>query len=382
MRILLPPCLTAVLALVPAFLSAQVREMNSEFLEDRVAPTFSAAETEDLSAILKADQKPFTLTMSLSPSAGYDSNVIGLGEGLPLPEGVSRQGGAYSQVAGNIALDWKSLPVNDVSAHEITVGYKYTQTFHEEFSGYDLGDHTWNVLYIHAMDDYWSGRLGFEDKYTTVDGHSFNNKVTLRPAVRFVAGKYLEDLGSVTTEVAYAFSLTDYAISPSSPFRVKDADISRVELSETIVPKIWKDAGTKIVLTYMHFWNEAEGSDYVYQRNRWQFSIETRLSKDAKSRWHDVTASCHYIHNVDRYDHPNSNAGAAGFAFARRAYRDDVNPAISFDVLKYPETKTPKLSCNAQYHYIRDNSNIPIFNTVQHQVEFGVTYTFAELRWK
>src|SRR4029077_21201619 len=70
----------------------------------------------------------------------------------------------------------------------------------------------------------------------------------------------------------------------------------------------------KITPGFLHIVNSAEGSDYDYDRNRIQIVLETNFNNQTAAQWKNVTGTLKFVHDFDRYDHPNSHAG---FAFAR-----------------------------------------------------------------
>ena len=137
------------------------------------------------------------------------------------------------------------------------------------------------------------------------------------------------------------------------------------------------DAAT-FTVCYLHFWNDAEGSDYDYARNRLQFRVDTRFSNKPENRWYDLKATINYSHDFDCYDHPNSHAGPTGFAFKKRDNEDTLGTTLSFDVSKYQDGNS-KFAVNFQYQYFRDSSNVAFFNYGQHVVQAGCTVTFDDM---
>src|SRR6266576_1824640 len=111
-----------------------------------VLAVFSFAAAEDFGVY-----KPYSLKLSVSPMGGYNSNVIALGDGLPLPEGVSRQDAGFFEIDTAATFDWKATAVGDFVPDQFTASYEYTQDFYEGISGYDLGKHSWSAKYTHRF---------------------------------------------------------------------------------------------------------------------------------------------------------------------------------------------------------------------------------------
>jgi len=325
-------------------------------------------------------EQPYSFKLSVSPAGGYNSNVILLGDGLPLPQGIARQESGFFEIDGAATFDWKAAAVGDLVYDLFTASYEYKQDFYDGISGYDVGEHSWSAKYTHLFDGQWGYKIEAKDKYNTVDGHSYSNRVSITPTLDFQAAKYAEKFAKeLTTELVFSFANTDVFFAPSIPARNSDANNYGLELSEAIIPKNYDVANFKV--SYVHFCNDAEGSDYDYGRNRLQFSAETRFSKCTTNRWYDLKATVKYFHDFDSYDHPNSRAGPTGLAFKRHDDKDDFGTTLSFDVCKYQDGNS-KFAVNCQYHYLRDDSNIAFFNYRQHIVQAGCTLTFDEMKWR
>jgi hypothetical protein len=325
--------------------------------------------------------KPYSFKLSISPMGGYNSNVILLGDGLPLPQGVLHQDAGFFEIGGAATFDWKSDPVDPMD--QFTTSYEYKQDFYDGISGFDGGEHSWSAKYTHLFDKQnkqWSSKIEVKDKYNTVDGHSYSNRVSITPALGFDAARYTKEVAKeLKTELVASFATTDVYFSPSIPARNLNANNYGLELSEAFIPMNYDVA--KLKVSFVHFWNDADGSDYDYGRNRLQVSAETRFSKCTMNRWYDLKATVKYFHDFDRYDHRNSHAGPSGFAFKRQDGKNDFGTTLSFDVSKYADNSS-KFAVNAQYHYLRDNSNVDFFNYGQHIVQAGCTVTFDEMKWR
>jgi hypothetical protein len=324
--------------------------------------------------------KPYSFKLSVSPVGGYNSNVVLLGDGLPLPQGILHQDAGFFEIGGAATFDWKAAPVDNLVLDQFTSGYGYKQDFYDGISGFDVGEHSWNAKYTHLFNKQWGYKIEAKEKYNTIDGHSYSNRLSIAPALDFDAADYTKKFAKqLTTELVFSFANTDVFFAPSIPARDLNARNYSLELSETFVPGDYDSAQFKI--SFVHFWNDADGSDYDYGRNRLQFSAETRFSKCTSNRWYDLKATVQYFHDFDSYDHRNSHAGPTGFAFKREDGKNDFLTTLSFDVSKYADGNS-KFAINAQYHYLRDNSNVAFFNYGQHTIQAGCTLTFDEMKWR
>jgi len=345
-----------------------------------VFPIFAG---QDVDETLIAEEKPYTFKLSISPAGGYNSNVILLGEGLPLPPSISRQDAAFFEIGSAATFDWKSAPIafapdELLSTDQVTLSYEYKADFYEGISGFDPGVHAWSGKYTHLFDKQWGYRIETKDIYTTIDGHGYSNKTSVTPVITLQAAQYAETIAKdLSAEFIFSFMTADFYFPPSLPARNMDANNYSAECSITFVPKKYDVAKFKI--GFVHFRNDADGSDYDYDRNRLQLSVETRFSRKPEDRLYDLKAIIKYFHDFDRYDHANSHAG---FAFSRQDDRDDLGAGLTFDVLKSADRKSSRFAVNIQYHYLRDNSNVPFFNYPQHTIQAGCTYTFDELKWR
>ena len=360
--------------------------MRSPF-QSLIVGTFASLATvrlilaSNLDECLLEEEKPYSFKLSISPASGYDSNIIRLGEGLPLPSGISMQDDGFFEFSSAATFDWKSLdkvfaadqpPAKD----QVTVSYEYKGDFYEGISGFDQAVHTWSAKYTHLFDKRWGYRIEAKDALTTIDGHSYSNKVAFAPALMFQAAEYANQIAKeLKTELIFTFAKTDNYFPPSLPARNMSADNYSVEVSLTYIPKDYDAA--KLKLGFVHYRNEAEGSDYDYDRNRFLVNLETRFSKAPESRWYDLQATIKYFHDFDGYDHPNSHAG---FAFSRQDDRNDLQAGLTFDVLKYPDKTTSRFAVNLLYHYLGQDSNVPFYNYPEHVIQAGCTYTFNDLK--
>jgi hypothetical protein len=373
---------------IPAADTAQMRcpfqPLSTAILVILAIIRLSAA--AELADCLLEEEKPYSFKLSVTPASGYNSDVILLGEGLPLPPGISRPDAEFFEFSSAATFDWKSIAKvffadQPPSKDQITASYEYKGDFYEGISGFDPGVHTWSAKYTHLFDKRFGYRIEAKDIYATIDGHSYSNKVGVAPALTLKATEYASNIAKdLTTELVFSFVDADSYFPPSLPARATSANNFSGELSVTFIPKLYESATLKI--GFVHYRNDANGSDYDYDRNRLQWNLETRFSSvPNNNRWYDLKAIIKYFHDFDDYDRPNSRTRPVSFAFRRRDARDDLQAGLTFDVLKNKD-QSSKFAVNLLYHYLRQDSNVSFFNYPQHTILAGCTYTFDDLKWR
>src|ERR1043166_353737 len=118
----------------------------------------------DVSKVPKLlEPKPYTLTLTVATTGGYESNPTSLGDGFPLPAGQSARGFGFFTTDDAADFDWASAD----NLNQLHLSYEYTQVFYEGLSGNDEGDHEWNAKYTHVFDSIWSVVIAADDKFVT-----------------------------------------------------------------------------------------------------------------------------------------------------------------------------------------------------------------------
>lgn len=312
-----------------------------------------------------SETKPYTLTLTVVEVGGYDSNATQLGEGLPLPQGQSARGYGFFKTDDTADFTWTSPARNgQPPENQVELTYEYTQQFYSGLSGFDEGDHEWTAVYTHVFNGTWSGLATIDDKFVTFDGHSFSNKIWVSPEIDCLLGSHY------TTRLASTLTQYDVFFPSTIPARDSDANRSTIEIYERI--GFGKGDLIKIEPAFSHVWNQAEGSDYGFERNRLQIMLDASFDEATGAPWKNLHCKAKYFHDFDRYDHRNSHSG---FTVARRDNYDSVDVLVTYDLLKN-RNHIKGLSLTMEYNYIRNNSNLPEFNYGEHVVTAGCSVTF------
>ncbi len=292
------------------------------------------------------EEKPWWII--LSAGGGYNSNVIALGDGIPLPADISSQDAGFGRATLDASYRWRLTP-----SDSLTVGYSFqADVFERALSSFDLLDHYFYGDLQHLLPGDLSLGLRLSDEFTQIGGDSFRNQVTVRPSLAYRVTTW------AVTELAYAFSTADYFFGALA---VQDRDSRTHTVSLTgrlAVPGTRLQAG----LGYYFSRNNADGADFDFSSHALWLSLEHPLPLGS-------TGELFYSHSFDDYDNPNSLAGPAGFAFARDDDVDRLTVRITVPVVE-------SLELYLRYDFTNDDSNVAVFDFVQHVGSAGVIARF------
>lgn len=286
------------------------------------------------------------LRLSLSLSAGHNSNVIGLGNTMPLPADIQRKSSMFTRFSAGAAYTHQVDP-----ATSFTLGYAFLSDRYEDIPGANLLDH---FVYADLFTQV-TARAAFSirasGQFTTLGGSRFRDALGLRPAVsyRFTDHSVTEFAWSVTdndyrANVAQAFSRDgeSQAYSAVHSFRMPGTN--------------WSGA---VGATYGR--NRTEGGDFVSD----SLGVSGTLRYAFPNR---IVAAVGAGASRDDYGNPNSLAGA-GFAFARK----DEQSSLSVQ-LAGPFNDRARWFIQAQS--LRNTSNIAFYQYKQTAVTGGLAIDF------
>ena len=285
--------------------------------------------------------KPWHVTVSVG--AGINSNVIALGDQVPLPIDISSKRSGFARVTLNASYDWRLT-----SADFVTAGYGFLADAYENVPSFNLRDHFFYADYRHIFSRDLAFALRLSDEFTQIGGKDFRNQVALRPAL----GYRLTDWAAV--EISYSFATSDYKFpSPS----VQNRDGVTHTLGGTAFFTI---PGTRIQprIGYFHVRNRADGDDFDFKSNRLVAGVSAPLI------W-KIAGDLSWTRSFDRYDHPNSLSGTVATAFNRKDDIDIVTAQLRRPILDW-------LSVYARYDFVHDHSNIPFFRFSQNVFSAGI----------
>jgi tetratricopeptide (TPR) repeat protein len=292
-----------------------------------------------------APPKPWQVTVSLS--GGYNSNVIALGDTIPLPTDISQQHAWFGRATVGASYDFR-LGAND----SLTAGYGAQLDLYVDLSEANFFDQVFYLDYRHAFGTDWAAALRVSDQFSLLDGDAFRNQVAVRPAVGYRTTSWS------LAELHYAFGYNDYYVDTIA---VQNRDGLGHQVGLTWFAAI---PGTSVLLRTGAFYTryDAEGDDFDLD------SIGLFASVSVPLFW-QVVADVTYAHTFDRYDNPNSLAGPTGFGFKREDDGDLLGVQLSRPL-------TDWLTIYVRYDYTHNDSNIPFYTYDQHVVSSGLIARF------
>jgi len=289
--------------------------------------------------------KPWRI--SLSTAGGYNSNVIGLADGLPLPDGVSTKRSGFARFSLNTAWDW-TLGADD----GLTAEYGFLADVYERVPSSDLRSHAVSLEAHHRFTPSLVASLRLGDEYTEIQDESFRNQVTVRPALAY------RFTGWSAVEAAYSFTTSDYYAS-TTPLYNRDANSHSATVTGYFaVP----GTSLQLQLGYFRLWNLAEGRDFDFQTHGFMVGASHPLI------WR-ISAAVQYTRTQDDYDHSNSLAGTYGFEFRRKDTGHALTVQIGRPLLSW-------LGVFARWDRVETDSNIRFYRFLQNVGSAGLVASF------
>lgn len=300
---------------------------------------------EQLARLAPPVEKPWRITVSAS--GGYNSNVIALGDAVPLPSDISSKRSGFARFTLDATYDWRLTPRDTVTA-----GYGFLGDVYEKVSSSDLRDHFFWVNWRHALTANLAGALRLSDGFTEVGGNAFRNQVSLRPALGWRFADW------AVAELTFSSTLSDYFFTAPS---VQDRDSTAHTVALTGYATI---PGTRAQarLGYFRVWNRADGADFDSKTNGLFVGLSHPLP------W-ETFGEVYYRRTFDRYDNANSLAGPAGFGFRRKDDTDALTVQLSRPIVD-------RLRAYVRYDFVNADSNISFFTYRQNTLSFGLVASF------
>ena len=321
-------------------------EQLRTLLNDSPDSPVSAALRDALGGLQLDDvtvEKAWRLTLTVA--GGYNSNVVAVGDSIPLPADISARSSAFGHVSVDFAYDLARS-----EKESMTVGYFFTANEYESgVNSFDLFDHYLYGTYYRKLDPKWTFGFRLSDQYSILGGDSFRNQVGLRPSLLHRLDE------SWTAEIAYNHSIDNY-MTPTAT--VSDRDGS----SHTVIGSLgWDIPDTKMRLQAGVFYtlNDAEGPDYDYDRFGYFTGVHMPLAEkfDLDFIW---------TRTQDDYDNLNSFSGFS-------VVRSDRVDVLSARLTRGLDDRT---SLFLQANWIDDDSNVTVFDYTQHVFMGGLIFKF------
>jgi tetratricopeptide (TPR) repeat protein len=282
------------------------------------------------------------LRLSASLTTGYNDNVIGLGNTIPLPTDISRKGAWFVRLSGGGSY------THQVTARtSATAGYAVLLDRYDGISASNLDDHFVYGDLVHQA----SPRLGYSLRASAEASHlssgHFRDVYALRPAVSY------RFTGSSVTELSLTHSVSDYK-TPVAPAFARDGNsqVLGAVHSFRLPARNWSGAAG---ITAGR--NRTSGPDF----NSASLGASGTLRYQFANR---ILASAGLGVSQDDYRDPNSLSGAP---------RKDRQYVASFQL---GGPLRAGLRWYAQAQALRNDSNIAFYDYQQGSVSGGIAVDF------
>jgi tetratricopeptide (TPR) repeat protein len=286
--------------------------------------------------------KPLRLSMSLA--GGHNSNVIALGNTIPLPTDISRKSADFARLAFGASY---SHQVNQSTG--VTAGYALLLDRYDSLPSSNLNDHYLYADVFHQATDRMALSLRANAEYTELASKGFRDLWGLRPALSY------RFFRNSVTEFSYTYANSNYK-AQSLPIFNRDGPAHNLAAVHS-----FKLGGTRwagaLGLSYNR--NDTDGSDFqsdgvgLSATMRYTFPNRVVLAFGASA-------------SRDDYSNPNS---LAGFAFAREDRQQVLSMQVSGPL-------APRLRWFAQAQDLRNKSNIIFYDYKQTVFSAGLAADF------
>ena len=139
------------------------------------------APTTDGKAVLLVEQTESQVVCSITTGVGYDGNVIQLGRGLPLPEGIAGKGAAFNETTVSLEGDWflHHKKNKDDLIDKLAASYAIIHDAYDEHSDFNTLGQTAFINYCHLVNKNLCVGFQVADAWLRDDTQNLSN--TLAP---------------------------------------------------------------------------------------------------------------------------------------------------------------------------------------------------------
>lgn len=285
------------------------------------------------------------LRMSASLSYGYNDNVIGLGNTMPLPTDISGKDSGFLRAGVGVSYTHAFSEKTRGS-----IGYGGLFERYDEFKTANLDDHFVFADIAHRLNERLALSLRASYQVTYLGGTRFREQPALRPAVAYRWND------SMVTEVSYTYAEPDYVARSIAPQFERDGHINAFSISHLLQRPGSPWSGS---ISYAHTENRPLGADFQSEGDsvslavRYQFAPRTHLTFSASM-------------SEERYANANSLTG-----FASRRLDRPVGMSAQFTA-----PLSEKMHYFIQLQSGSSHSNIALFDYKQSAVVAGIGVDF------
>jgi len=283
----------------------------------------------------------------INMGGGYNSNV-------PLvPDSIAGGGAAGESGFGMLGLGVNRTVLTD-DIRRLDVGYRLNLNGYEQPQNFaDSGQHYWYVNYVHALSCDLAATLLVDDRYTTLDNRTLNNRVTARPGLLYRISENLRFAAQ------YEYANDDYDMFFGTALNRDGDNHNGILAAEYYEPC----SRTTLQAGYYHMFSDTSGSDFDYDADAAFVSVARVFP------W-CTTAQVRYVKSFVDFSNPNSFTGFA-------TPRDDDLDLLSV-VLTRPVdlALAPYASVYVRFDYFNEDSNVPFYDYDMTVVGGGLTLEY------
>jgi hypothetical protein len=316
------------------------------------------APTTDGKAVLLVEQTESQVVCSITTGVGYDGNVIQLGRGLPLPEGIAGKGAAFNETTVSLEGDWfiHHKKDKDDLIDKLAASYAIIHDAYDEHSDFNTLGQTAFINYCHLINKDLCVGFQIGDTWFRDDTQNLSN--TLAPQ----ASLSYRESPRLGTKVSYTLGWAKF-FTPSTALTTQDGFTNRVALAQSFIAfqedRDWSP-GLAVTGQYGQEWTTTEGIVGDRQRENPLVKVDWSIfgARDYCSFVRRVTFTSSYEYRHDEY----WNATFPDFSAANRYKREDDTHLVEFAVsikMWYDEKVQNRLEAILDYKWTRDNSNVP-----------------------
>ncbi len=282
---------------------------------------------------------------------GYNDNVIGTDDGVPLPPEITGRASGFWRAA----LDG-SVTVYREQGRRLALGYTLQRDryLRAGLHQYDVTDHYPHIDASIALTPELAAGLRIGDELTYVGGKKFRESYDGRVSLAWRAHDW------AVIEGAVRLQHMDYRQPP--PFAVQDRTGDAYGFTVTAYltpPNRW---GIEGYVGWSHGSNDTDGTDF---RN----DSDVILAGASMPLPWKIDAVLNYSHSFDRYSEVNSFAGPFGNGFNRS---DDIDALT----LQFTRPIVGPVSAFGRYDYVNNSSNINLYRYEQNVITTGLIARF------
>ncbi|HEX9759069.1 MAG TPA: tetratricopeptide repeat protein [Nitrospiria bacterium] len=286
----------------------------------------------------KKKAKPWDVT--LSTAYQYDSNVVLLPGGSPLPTGISQQHDHRFVIFGR-----GGYRIFERSQWSGGASYDFYQSFHTELNAFNVQNHGGSA-FVQYHQKRWQLRIPYKFNFALVDGDSFLLSHTIKPLLT------IKETPRLKTYLSYGFSSKDFK-NTSSFSTNSDRDGNNHLASITQSVGFAKTGRIRMGYTY-----DRELTGDSPTQDDWDYQGHKFFGALRLPPFNGLTFDMGIDYTHQDYKHPNSSSPT-------QSEREDKIQTYNANLAK---TLGKWVTATVQYIYDKNDSNLPVFDYDRHIV--------------